>query len=153
MKIVNKPLVSLLMVLGVMLAAAVALADHHKDAEAIEQAVLNYANSFYEVNPKLAAKSVHPKLQKVGYAPKKDGSGYQEMWMTFDELKELASHWNKDGHMDPATAKREVTILGQLDQMATVRLEAEWGIDFIHLAKEGDKWMIMNVIWQTYPPE
>jgi len=28
-----------------------------------------------------------------------------------------------------------VTILGQLDQTAVVRLEADWGIDFIHLAE------------------
>ena len=31
------------------------------------------------------------------------------------------------------------------------RLDAEWGIDFFHLAKFGEDWKIMNVIWQTYP--
>jgi hypothetical protein len=73
--------------------------------------------------------------------------------MTFDDLKELTNHWNKDGHIDAAAAKREVKILDRLDQVAVVRLDAEWGIDYIHLAKAGDKWMIMNVIWQTYPAE
>jgi len=153
MNLAKKTAWSALLVLGVLFAAAIAQAEHHDDAEAIKQAVLNYANSFYEVNPKLVEKSISPKVQKVGYAPKKEGAGYKEMWMNFDELKELANHWNADGHMDAATAKREVEILVQLDQTATVRLNAEWGIDFIHLAKQGDKWMIMNVIWQTYPPE
>jgi hypothetical protein len=153
MKIEKKSSLRALLVLGALSVACVAVADHHTDAEAINQAVLNYANAIYEVNPKLIDKSIHPKLQKVGYAPKKEGSGYREMWMTFDELRELAVHWNKDGHMDAAAAKREVKILDQLDQMAVVRLDAEWGVDYIHLAKDGDKWMIMNVIWQTYPQE
>ena len=153
MKMEKKSGWSLFLVLGVLFLVSSVQAEHHDDAEAIKQAVLNYANSFYEVNPKLVDKSIHPKVQKVGYAPKKEGAGYKEMWMNFDELKELANHWNADGHMDAATAKREVKILDQLDKTAVVRLDAEWGIDFIHLAKDGDKWMIMNVIWQTYPPE
>ncbi len=142
-----------LLILVVLAAATAAFAEHHEEAEAIKQAVMNYANSIYQVNPKLVDKSVSHKVQKVGYAPKKEGAGYREMWMTFDELRELTAHWNKDGHIDPATAKLEVTILDKLDQTATVRLDAEWGVDFIHLAKDGDKWMIMNVIWQTYPVE
>jgi hypothetical protein len=141
------------LVLGAFLVATFSLAEHHNDTDAIKQAVQNYARAIYEVDPKLIDKSVHPRLQKVGYAPKNEGDGYREMWMTFDELKELTRHWNKDGHMDAATAKLEVKILDQLDKTAVVRLDAEWGIDFIHLAKEGDKWMIMNVIWQTYPAE
>jgi predicted negative regulator of RcsB-dependent stress response len=88
--------------------AGFVVAEDNDDAEAIKQAVLNYATAIYEVNPKLIDKSVHPRLQKVGYAPKKDDAGYREIWMTFDELKELTLHWNKDGHMDAATAKREV---------------------------------------------
>ena len=31
------------------------------------------------------------------------------------------------------------------------RLDAEWGIDFFHLAKVDGTWKIMNVIWQSYP--
>jgi hypothetical protein len=75
------------------------------------------------------------------------------MWMTLDELRELAVHWNQDGSLDPATAKAEVKILVQLDQIAVVRLDAEWGIDFIQLAKIKGTWMIINVMWQTYPAE
>jgi hypothetical protein len=142
-----------LVIMVVLAAAGTAMAEHHEESEAIKQAVLNYALAIYEVKPKLVDASVHPKVQKVGYAPKKEGAGYREIWMTFDELRELTAHWNKDGHIDAATAKRDIKILDQLDKTATVKLEAEWGIDYIHLAKDGKKWMIMNVIWQTYPGE
>ena len=37
--------------------------------------------------------------------------------------------------------------------IANVKLTAAWGIDYIHLTKAGGTWMIMNVIWQTPPPE
>lgn len=123
------------------------------DEESINLAVMDYVNAIYEVKPELVDKSVHDKLQKVGFVPKKDGGGYREMWMTKDELRELAVHWNQDGSVDPATAKAEVKIVVQLDQIAAVRLDAEWGIDFIQLAKIKGTWMIINVVWQTYPKE
>jgi hypothetical protein len=123
------------------------------DEDAIRQAVLNYANSAYLVKPELVEESVHPKLQKIGYIPRQDGKGYRELWMNFYELKELVSGWNAQGRFDPDTAKREVKILDRLDQTAVARLDAEWGIDFFHLAKIDGTWKIMNVIWQTYPPD
>jgi hypothetical protein len=123
------------------------------DEEGIRLAVMNYVNSVYQVKPELVDESVHSKLQKVGFVPNKDGDGYREMWMTRDELRELAVHWNQDGSLDPATAKAEVKILAQLDQIAMVRLDAEWGVDFIQLAKMKGTWMIINVMWQTYPKE
>jgi len=123
------------------------------DEEAIRQAVLNYANSAYLVKPELVEESVHPKLQKIGYIPAQDGKGYRELWMNFYELKELVAGWNAQGRFDPDTAKREVKILDRLDQTAVARLDAEWGIDFFHLAKIDGTWKIMNVIWQSYPPD
>ncbi len=83
---------------------------------------------------------------------KRGEEGYRQLWMNFYELKELVSGWNKEGRFDPETARREVTILDRLDQTAVARLDAEWGIDFFHLAKIDGTWTIMNVIWQTYPP-
>jgi hypothetical protein len=122
------------------------------DEEGIKQAVLNYANSAYLVKPELVEESVHPKLQKIGYIPAREGTGYRELWMNYYELKELVSTWNKEGRFDPDTARREIKILDRLDQTAVARLDAEWGIDFFHLAKIDGTWKIMNVMWQTYPP-
>ena len=133
----------------VTLAAGGALAQ--ADDQAITQAVLNYANSAYLVKPELVAESVHPHLQKVGYVPAREGGGYRELWMNFYELRELVSFWNQDGHFDRENAKREVKILDRLDQIAVARLDAEWGVDFLHLAKVDGTWQIINVIWQTYP--
>ena len=161
MKFVNYKWAGIVLLVALVMAAAV-FADEPvettktteiTDEEGIRQAVMNYVNSVYEVKPELVDKSVHAKLQKVGFVPNKDGNGYREMWMTRDELRELAVHWNQDGSVDAETAKAEVKILSQLDQTAVVRLDAEWGIDFIQLAKMKGTWMIINVMWQTYPKE
>jgi hypothetical protein len=68
--------------------------------------------------------------------------------MNFEQLKELAANINKDGMFDPATAPREVSILHHTDMIANVKLDAAWGMDYIHLSRNSGKWMIMNVIWE-----
>jgi len=65
------------------------------DEDGIRQAVLNYANSAYLVRPDLVEESVHPKLQKIGYIPNKDRNGYRELWMNFEELKDLVADWTR----------------------------------------------------------
>jgi hypothetical protein len=150
MKNVCRTLVVSLLAAG-LAASPTALAG--SDEEAIRQAVLNYANSAYLVKPELVEQSVHPKLQKIGYVKREAADPYRELWMNFYELKELVAGWNKEGRFDAETAKREIKILDRLDQTAVARLDAEWGIDFFHLAKIDGTWKIMNVIWQSYPPE
>lgn len=128
--------------------AGTALAADDADVKGIERAVQNYVSALYDVKPELLDGSVSPKLQKVGYMPAQDGSGLEESWMTFDELKDLAGHLNTDGMFDPETSPRDVTILGHTDMIANVELHAAWGIDYIHLTKHSGEWMIMNVIWE-----
>lgn len=125
-----------------------ASAEHHAHKKAIEEAVLNYVNAIYDMKPELIDESVSPKLQKLGYMPAEDGSGLVEDWMTFDQLKELAANINKNGMFDPETSPKKVKVLHSTDTIANVKLDAAWGIDYIHLSKHSGKWMIMNVIWE-----
>ena len=143
-------LVGLLVVAAIV---SVSTASDDGDKAAVRQAVLNYANSAYDVRPDLVERSVHPKLQKIGYVLRDDTKKYRELWMNFYELKELVAGWNKEGRFDTTTARRDVKVLDLLDKTAVARLDAEWGIDFFQLAKIDGEWKIMNVIWQTYPPK
>ena len=140
--------VSILLLAGLAITGAAAADEHGGQEEGIKQAVLNYVSAIYDVKPELIDESVSPKLQKMGYMPAEDGSGLVEDWMSFDQLKELAANINQDGMFDPATAPREVTILHNTDMIANVKLDAAWGIDYIHLSRMSGKWMIMNVIWE-----
>jgi hypothetical protein len=131
-----------------MTVAGFAVAGSDADEKGIEQAVQNYVSSIYDMKPELLDNSVSPKLQKLGYMPAQDGSGLEESWMTFDELKELAGQLNKDGMFDPKTSPRKVTILAHTHMIANVKLDAAWGVDYIHLTKSSGEWMIVNVIWE-----
>lgn len=122
-----------------------------REHAAIEAAVHDYVDALYRVDPSRVERSVHPELAKRGFGRRGD-SGYRELKMTYPELHALAGSWNREGRVDPARAVREVTVLDALDQTASAKLVADWGVDYLHLAKYDGRWRIVNVLWQSPPP-
>lgn len=121
------------------------------DEEQVEAAILDYVEGIYNVQPERIKRSVHPQLMKKGFWRPKDQSEYQdETVMTFDQLVELAGKWNTKGSL-PKDAPKIIEIYDVQDKTAVAKLTAHWGIDYFHLAKYGDKWMITNVLWQSPP--
>jgi len=129
-------------------AAAFAQTDIERDG--IKQAVLDYVEGIYEVSPQRIERSVHPDLVKRGFYIKKGETAYSPSPMTFTELVNLSKTYNKGGKL-AKDAPKEVAILDVLDQTASVKLIAIWGVDYMHLAKYNGKWMIINILWQTPP--
>ena len=43
-------------------------------------------------------------------------------------------------------------VLDVLDVTASAKLTAKWGVDSMHLAKYGEQWKIVQVLWQSPPP-
>ena len=63
----------------------------------------------------------------------------------------LTAAWNKDGKRD--TSIKEIVVLDVLDQTASAKIVAMWGIDYMHLAKYDGRWQIINIVWQAHPPK
>jgi putative lumazine-binding protein len=121
------------------------------DRDAVRQAVLDYVEGVYNAEPSRIERSVHPNLAKIGFYRAKNDADYRAgSPMTFQRLIEVAKTYNKDGKL-AKDAPKEITIFEVLDKTATVKLVAEWGIDYMHLAKLDGKWMIVNVMWQSHP--
>lgn len=120
------------------------------DEDAVRAAVLDYVEGVYEVDPSRIERSVHPSLRKIGWIRRADGS-WGTAPMTFEQLRDLAGQWNADGHLAD-DAPKEITVLDVLDQTASAKLVADWGVDYFHLARIDGRWQIVNVAWQT-PPE
>lgn len=118
--------------------------------KAVERAVLDYCEAFYEMKPEYLERSVHPNLHKFGYYRNAADQPYRKVYSDFDGLHDLAKVWNKDGHFGP-DAKKTVEVFEVLDQIAVAKLIGDWGIDYVHLAKIKGKWMIVQVIWQSHP--
>ena len=119
------------------------------DSEAVRQAAANYVIAIYESKPELIEKSVHPQLTKYGFMRQQDGT-YKQGQMTYTQLLEVAKTWNKEKKRD--TTIKDIQVLDVLDQTATAKIRAQWGIDYMQLAKFDGTWKIINIVWQTHPP-
>ena len=143
-----KQLILLAVILLILLPSS-SVQGQESDREAVRQAMLDYVEGIYGVDPSRVQRSVHPKLAKTGfYRGPNDQAFRPGSNMTFDQLMEIAKNWNKAGKLRK-DAPKEVVIYDVLDQTATAKLVAEWGTDFMHLAKFDGKWMIVNVLWQS----
>lgn len=133
--------------------AALWAATHPVDAEraAVERAVLDYVDALYDVDPTKIQRSVHPELAKRGFFRSDPEAAYQEGLMTYQDLHALAGEWNRNGRVDPRKAPKQVSILDVLDQTATAKLVAHWGVDYMHLARYDGQWKIVHVLWQSAP--
>ena len=144
--------ITFMLIALVMIWPAASGAQSGAEKEAVKQAVLDYVEGIYEVDHKRIERSVHPELAKRGFYAKKGETAYTGTPMTFTQLVELAKTYNKGGRV-AKDAPKEVIIYDVLDQTASAKLTAVWGIDYMHLAKYDGKWMIVNILWQTPPPK
>ena len=118
----------------------------------VRQACFNYIDAFYKADTTLAYQSVHPTLQKRGFSfNTKTGNYSKQLEMPFPALVRLANVWNKEGKRANADSPRQVDVFEVADKTATAKVTAVWGIDYLHLIKENDRWMIVNVLWQSPP--
>jgi hypothetical protein len=140
----------------VLLASAFALtpllaSDMAAEKEAVRRAALDYLDALYKVKPELIERSVHPKLNKLGFYRKDTTVPYREMGMTYDQLLALAGKWNKDGKNVGPKSPYEAIVLDVSDQTAAAKVKAEWGFDYLLLAKYEGKWKIIQILWQSDP--
>lgn len=122
----------------------------NSDREAIERAVLDYAESYYEVKPEYVERSIHQDLAKIGYVAQ------DREWAThpmdYDGFMKMVT-WHADNGRTPAPGPKEVVVLDAMDQTALVQLTGSWGIDYMQLARFDGKWMTRHVVWQSEPAE
>jgi hypothetical protein len=134
----------------VLTAAVVVVSAQNGEREAIRQAALDYVEGIYTVQPQRIERSVHPALVKRGFYRKDPGGPYVESPMTYEQLVNLASNWNKSGTRD--TKVKKVEVLDALDQTAVAKVTASWGVDYLLLGRYDGKWKISQIIWQSPPP-
>ena len=144
------PVVGVLCTLALLVAAPARVhAQTAADREAVRQAILDYVEGFYEGDSTRHVRSVRPDVYKYGYAWGADSAKYMGMQMTWCGFLAYANRVKASGRPTPATAPREIQIFEVLDQTASAKLTAWWGIDYLLLAKHDGKWMISHVLWQT----
>ena len=148
-----KQLAALVLAIGLVGFTAHARSQTNADKAAVRAAAMDYLDALYQAKPELIARSIHPKLTKVGFYKKQGQTEYSESPMTYDQLFSLAGTWNKDGKQAVDKAPKDVAVYEVLDQTASAKVTAKWGIDYLHLAKYDGKWKVINILWQAPPPK
>lgn len=123
------------------------------ERDAVRRAALDYLEGFYEGDSTKIVRSVRPDVRKAGYYKGRDATAYTAEEMPFADFLSYVRNFRSNNRTTPATAPREVTVGEVNDQTATAKVVAWWGIDYLHLAKYDGKWMIVNVLWQSPPPQ
>src|SRR5688572_9377827 len=132
-----------------LLLAAPASAQTEADTAGIRQAALDYIEGWYEGNAERMERAVHPDLAKrIINADQRGRSvlGHQSA-MT------LVQNTRRGGGKETPVAERrtDVRILDLFGNTASVRVDADRWIDYMHVAKWNGRWVIINVLWENRP--
>lgn len=132
---------------------AFAAAQGTPDREAVRLAVLDYVEGFYEGDTTRLVRSVWPEVRKYGYWRAKPEADYAGEAMPFAEFMSYANRVKSGRSKTPAGAPKDIVVYDVQDQTASAKLTAWWGTDYLLLAREKGRWMIVQVLWQSPPPK
>jgi hypothetical protein len=139
-------LAALALVLFLQLAPAARAQGTAEDRQAIERTALDYIEGWYTQDPERMERALHPQLikRRIG-VDEASGAWY------LDEgsgLRLVQATRSAPGEVAPPLGdrRREVVILDVFGNAASVKVEADRWIDYLHLVKWDGEWKILNVL-------
>jgi hypothetical protein len=117
------------------------------DLDQVVAVATDYLAAFYSGSAEERAEQIervlHPHLAKRSPSHLRDDGTFYE-W-TLPEMIEIAAGSVDEGPKRPY----DVRVLDLSATMASVRTDAEWGIDYMHLGKFEGQWKVVNVLWDA----
>ena len=121
-----------------------------QDDSGIRRAALDYIEGFYEGDTAKIIRSLDPELSKYGYSIDKKTKKYKGHPMSYERAVDFAREVQTNPEWAaPKDALKKIEILDAQDKIANVKLTVYWGIDYLLMAKQGEKWVITKVLWQS----
>ena len=115
----------------------------------VKEACMDYIEGFYEGDEEKLKRSVKPTLHKFGFWKLEGEDAYESTGqLTFEKALELARSIKEKKEFADEDAMKKVEVLDIMENIASAKVSATWGYDYILLSKEGEKWMIEQVLWQ-----
>ena len=125
-----------------------ASAQTKQDTLAIKQAALDYIESQHTPNPSQMERALHPRMVKrTFWKDKPTGKDYVRETST-ESMVLLAESYNKKGDKFPTSPRKDIKLLDISERTASIKLNADEWIDYMHLVKLNGDWKIINVLWQ-----
>ncbi|MCY0986437.1 nuclear transport factor 2 family protein [Nannocystis sp. ILAH1] len=124
-----------------------------KTRAAIEAVAYDYLDGQLEGDPARVARALHPDLAKravVGAGPT-SREVFPLRRMSADELIELT----RQGALKTPKEQwnRSVRVLDVTGTAAVVRVETPWFVDYFHMGRFGERWLIVNALWFNKPQQ
>ena len=133
----------LTLALALLIAAPFVFAETPDEAK-IRRAALDYAESWYAGDAEQMKRALHPELAKrIAKSDALDQMNAEKL------IAGVAAGYGKK--TPPEKQLKDVKILDVFGNTASVRLEMSGWIDYMHIAKFGDEWKIVNVLWELKP--
>jgi hypothetical protein len=134
---------------GTIALQSMAHAQSAADSAAIRAPALDYIEGWYSGNATRMERAVHPDLAKRIMNTDQRGRrvlGHQSA-MTL-----VLNTRGGGGKETPAAEQRkDVRILDIFGNTASVRIDADSWVDYLHIARWNDRWVIVNVLWELRP--
>jgi len=119
------------------------------DKEQVTKACMNYLEGFYEGDTAKLKTSLNSTLHKFGFWKSKKTNKYGEAdYMTFEAAIKYAENVKAKKSFPPKNAPKKVEVLDIMDKIASAKVTAWWGVDYILLSKHDSGWKIEQVLWQ-----
>jgi hypothetical protein len=114
------------------------------DRDAILAAAVDYIESWLDGDSERMGRCLHPELVKRAVVTSDPEKGpWIETLSRDDMVAETAQ-----GHGRGLERPYDVAILDAYGDIATVRLLSAAYMDYVQVARFGDRWQIINVLWQ-----
>lgn len=124
-------------------------ANTKTDREAVEKASMYYIEGFYEGDVGKLKVAISPNLRKHGFWKKKDSDTYIPAGeFPFSKALNYAKNVREKKNYAKSDSPKKVELLEVSEKIAISKVYANWGIDYMLLAKNDGKWMIYQILWE-----
>ena len=115
-----------------------------EDRQRIVASATDYIESWIAGDADRMARCMHPELVKRSISPDPQTRGCNVHTMTRAEM--VAETAAGEGAED--AGPYQVSVLDAYGDLATVSVLSAAYMDYLHIARCGDAWLILNVLWQ-----
>lgn len=128
---------------------SVAKSQTKEDSLSIKETIANYIEGWHSADAARMEKALHKDLAKRGIVPSRDGKNYDMLKASFTDMISWTTQKTnqlKDNAALKNQLKISITELGV--NIASAKSISPEFIDYLHLAKIGGEWKILNAIWE-----
>ena len=114
--------------------------------DAILVPAIDYIESWLDGDPDRMGRCLHPELIKREI--ENDGDG-RPVVTTMSHAEMVAA--TGAGYGRQYERPYDATVLDDFEDIATVRVLSSVYMDYLHVGRFGDRWLIVNVLWRRRP--